>query len=732
MAEKTASQQQICHWLVDEMSLQSWQIDNSVSLLSDGATVPFVARYRKEQTGELDEVVLRQLQQRLSYFNELMDRKATVIKTITEAGALSAELRAKIEGVRDKAQLEDLYLPFKPRRRTRATMARERGLQPLADLILDSAVAWNHVQQRAQQLTAASTELADADAALRGAGDIIAEGYSEQGDVRTLVRQRTWAAGVLKSSVTKGFAGKLSKYETYYEFSQPLRLVPSHRLLALRRGEKEDVLRLTLQAPVDELLPQLEKKLLRCAGPRYPFLQAVVADSYQRLLAPAIEVELFLKAKQNADDAAIKVFADNLRHLLLAPPAGTKRVLGVDPGLRTGSKLAVVDHTGCFLAYDTIYPHTGKGSASTAQKTFLALVEKYKIEMVAVGNGTAGREMEQFCRQALQGAGDSSTANVAVVMVSEAGASIYSASDCAREEFPDLDLTIRGAISIARRLQDPLAELVKVEPKSIGVGQYQHDVSQKGLQSALDAVVESSVNYVGVDLNTASAALLSYVSGIGPALARSIVRYRDENGSFKRRKDLLNVPRLGAKAYQQAAGFLRVAAGDPLDNTAVHPEHYSLVKRMARDVGCGVDQLLQQPRQIETLPLDNYVAEGVGLPTLRDIRSELLKPGRDPRQEFQTAQFDDAVTKIGDLHVGMILNGCVTNVAAFGAFVDVGVHQDGLVHVSQLANRFVKDAAECVHVGQLVRVKVLSVDENRRRISLSIKQVADAEMIAKR
>lgn len=724
MDEKREAQQQICCWLVEGAALKLWQVENTVELLNGGATIPFVARYRKEQTGELDEVVLRQLQEQLCYFNDLNDRKATVVKTIAAAGALTADLRAQIHSVREKALLEDLYLPYKPRRRTRATMARERGLEPLAVQILNQRVEWHQVQQLAQRLTTANDELDSADMALRGAGDIIAEGYSEQSDVRTLVRQRTWAVGVLKSTVAKGFDGKISKYETYYDFSEPIRHIPSHRLLAMRRGEKEDVLRLTLVAPAEELVRQLAKKLLRCSGQRYQFLLKVVSDSYQRLLAPAIEVELRLNAKNSADEAAIKVFADNLRHLLLAAPAGSLRVLGVDPGLRTGSKLAVVDETGCFFDHETIYPHTGKGSASAAKATFLSLVEKYNIQIVAVGNGTAGREMEQFCRQALQEFGGDH-AKVAVVMISEAGASVYSASDCAREEFPDLDLTIRGAISIARRLQDPLAELVKVEPKSIGVGQYQHDVNQKELKTALDAVVESCVNFVGVNLNTASSALLSYVSGIGPALAKAIVLYRDDNGAFVRRKDLLKVPRLGAKAYQQAAGFLRVTHGEPLDNTAVHPEHYALVKRMASDAGCTVPELLGQTEKIEVLALDLYVDETIGLPTLRDIHAELLKPGRDPRQQFQTAEFRDDVTQIGDLHVGMILNGCVTNVAAFGAFVDVGVHQDGLVHVSQLANRFVKDAADCVHVGQLVRVKVLSVDEKRRRIGLSMKQVGE-------
>lgn len=707
-------------WLAEQGRWQPWQIANSLALLQGGATIPFIARYRKEQTGELDEVELRALQEQFDYYSELEERKGTVLRTIEQAGQLTPALHAQIVALREKAVLEDLYLPFKPRRRTRAAQARERGLEALAERILDAAAPWSAVLDLAQSAAAACEELEDDQAALKGAGDIVAERFSEHSAARALVRQRTWAQGIFSACVSKEAAGQVTKFESYYQYAELLRTIPSHRMLALRRGEKEQVLQLSLHAPEETILAALADLLVVGSGQRREFLLAVLADAYQRLVAPAIEVELRLEAKKEADRAAIQVFADNLRHLLLAAPAGSLRVLGIDPGLRTGSKLAAVDETGRFLEHQTIYPHTGKGAVAAAEAAFIALVKKQRIQMIAVGNGTAGREMEQFARHCLETA----QLSCPVVMVSEAGASVYSASDLAREEFPELDLTIRGAISIARRLQDPLAELVKVDPKSIGVGQYQHDVDQRALKTALDAVVESCVNFVGVDLNTASAALLSYVSGIGPALARAIVHYRDEQGAFQRRAQLLKVPRLGAKAYQQAAGFLRVRGTDLLDNSAVHPEHYAVVTAMAHDAGLAVSALIGNRSAIDRLELGRYVNAEVGLPTLRDIRDELLKPGRDPRQEFVTANFRDDVTKISDLSPGMCLQGCVTNVAAFGAFVDIGVHQDGLVHVSELADRFVKNPADIVSVGQLVEVRVLAIDEARRRISLSMKKPA--------
>ncbi|MCP3177049.1 MAG: Tex family protein [Desulfuromonadales bacterium] len=705
--------------LVEETALSPSQVRNTVELLQEGATVPFIARYRKERTGELDEVQVRTLEERFDYFKELEERKTTVLATIDEQGKLTPELKARIEACRQKNELEDLYLPYKPKRRTKATIARERGLEPLADLIAAQQVKSGSLQEVAAPFVDPDKEVADADAALEGAGHILAERLSEDADVRALVRRLTWEQGVFVSKVAPDKAGAVSKFEMYYDYQEPLRLIPSHRMLAMRRGEKEEVLRLSLLAPEEEILRGMQTRLITGPSLFGNFLQGVAADAYRRLLAPSIEVELRLEAKKAADEAAIQIFADNLKNLLLLPPAGSKRVLGVDPGLRTGSKLAVVDETGRYLENATIYPHTGAGKIAPARAELLRLLKDHGIEMIAIGNGTASREMDQFVRETLREAG----LQLPVVIVNEAGASVYSASDIAREEFPDLDLTVRGAISIARRLQDPLAELVKIDAKSIGVGQYQHDVNQTALKKALDAVVESCVNYVGVDLKTASWALLSYVSGIGESLARAIVRYRDEHGAFASRKALLKVPRFGDKAFEQAAGFLRIREGEnPLDNTAVHPENYALVKKMATDLGVSVEKLAANEELIDLIDLKRYVDGEVGLPTLRDIVAELKKPGRDPREAFQAVAFREDVVEIGDLKEGMLLQGTVTNVAAFGAFVDVGVHQDGLVHISHLADRFIKDPNDAVKVGEIVKVKVLAVDVPRKRISLSIKE----------
>lgn len=704
--------------LQQETGLSLHQIEQTVALLEGGATVPFIARYRKEATGELDEVQIRLLEERLAYLKELDERRATVLKTIDEQGRLTPELKARILACRQKTELEDLYLPYKPKRRTKATMAREQGLEPLADEIFTATGTTIDLETLAQPFIVPELGVEDAATALQGAGFILAERFSDTAEARALVRERTWEQGVFCSQPQRGKEGALSKYEMYYDFSEPLKQVPSHRMLAMRRGEKEDVLRLQIQVPEAEILSRLAQLLLPPTTACRDWLLEVVRDAYHRLMAPSIEVELRLKAKQAADEEAIRVFAENLRHLLLAPPAGSYRVLGVDPGLRTGSKLAVVDATGRFLEHATIYPHTGGGRVESAKQELRRLVDRHHIEMVAIGNGTAGREMEQFVRLCLKDAG----VKLAVVMVSEAGASVYSASDIAREEFPDLDLTVRGAISIARRLQDPLAELVKVDPKSIGVGQYQHDVSQTALKKSLDQVVESCVNYVGVDLNTASAALLGFVSGIGETVAKSIVRYRDEQGAFSERKQLLQVPRFGHKGFEQAAGFLRIRNGkQALDNTAVHPERYALVERMASDVGVDVPALISKPQLLEQIDLKCYLTDDVGLPTLRDIITELKKPGRDPRDSFNATGFREDVMDIGDLKEGMTLNAVVTNVAAFGAFVDVGVHQDGLVHISQLADRFIKDPNEVVKVGQQVQVRVLEVDAQRKRISLTMR-----------
>ena len=709
-------------YLVEESGLKFPQVDNTVELLREGATVPFIARYRKERTGELDEVQIRSLEERLAYFGELEERKVTVLKTIEELGKLTPELKGRIEATRQKTELEDLYLPYKPKRRTKATIARERGLEPLAALIAAQELKTGTPEEAAAPFVAPEKEVPDAAAALAGAGHILAEGLSEDADARALVRQLTWEQGVFRSQVAAEKVGAVTKFEMYYDYQEPLKVIPSHRMLAMRRGEKEEVLRLAIDAPETDILLRLKARLLKGESIFRPLLEAVAEDAYRRLIAPSIEVELRLEAKKKADEAAIEVFAQNLKNLLLLPPAGGKRVLGVDPGMRTGSKLAAVDGTGKFLEHVTIYPHTGEARVPQAKRDLLRMIRDHAIEMVAIGNGTGSREMDRFIRDTLKEAGLS----VAVVVVNEAGASVYSASDIAREEFPELDLTIRGAISIARRLQDPLAELVKIDPKSIGVGQYQHDVSQSALKKALDATVESCVNFVGVNLNTASWALLAYVSGIGESLAKAIVRHRDEQGSFADRKGLLKVPRFGAKAFEQSAGFLRIRGGThPLDNTAVHPENYKLVGTMAADLGVSLAQLASDSALAGKIELKRYVGETVGLPTLRDILEELKKPGRDPRAAFEAVAFRDDVQEISDLQEGMVLPGTVTNVAAFGAFVDIGVHQDGLVHVSHLSDRFVKDPNEAVKVGEIVRVKVLAVDVPRKRISLSIKEALE-------
>ena len=712
-------------YIIEATTLKPFQVENTVELLQEGATVPFIARYRKEHTGELDEVQIRTVEELFSYFCELEERKITVLKSIEEQGKLTEELRERIVASRQKTEIEDLYLPFRPKRRTKATIARERGLEPLADIIAAQELTVGTAEEAAYSFIDPEKEVPDATAALVGAGHILAERLSDNADARAMVRRLTKEQGVINARVAANYKEQVTKFEMYYDYQEALKDVPSHRMLAMRRGEKEEVLYLSISAPIEQIVTALKSRLILRESIFAPLLEQVAEDSYKRLIAPSIEVELRLESKERADEAAIHIFARNLRELLLAPPAGGKRVLGIDPGFRTGSKLAAVDATGRFLEHVTIYPHIGESRIPQAKQDLLRMLESHAIEMVAVGNGTAGREMEMFVKETLQGVGKQPP----VVSVSEAGASIYSASDIAREEFPDLDLTVRGAISIGRRLQDPLGELVKVDPKSIGVGQYQHDVDQGMLKKSLDAVVESCVNYVGVDLNTASWALLAYISGIGPALAKAITKYRDENGPFSTRKALLKVPRFGAKAFEQAAGFLRIRNGKyPLDNTAVHPERYQLVEAMVADLGVSLPELLSDSTLICRINLKLYVTQDIGVPTLTDIIEELKKPGRDPRSQFQTVTFRDDIREIRDLKEGMILQGVVTNVAAFGAFVDIGVHQDGLVHISHLANRYVKDPNDAVKVGQVVTIKVLSADVGRKRIALSIKEAMQKEL----
>ncbi|MFZ4857207.1 MAG: Tex family protein [Desulfuromonadaceae bacterium] len=706
-------------YIIEATGLKQFQVEHTVELLQEGATVPFIARYRKEYTGELDEVEIRTIEEQFTYFCELEERKISVLKTIEEQGKLTPGLRDRIENSRQKTEVEDLYLPYKPKRRTKATIARERGLEPLADIIAVQDVTAGTPEDVAYPFIDPEKDVPDAATALEGAGHILAERLSDNADARAMVRRLTKEQGVMSSRVAAAYKGQVTKFEMYYDYQEPFKAVPSHRMLAMRRGEKEEILYLSIAAPVEEVLAGLKSRVILRESIFTALLEGVAEDAYKRLIAPSIEVELRLEGKDRADEAAIQVFARNLRELLLAPPVGGKRLLGIDPGFRTGSKLAAVDATGRFLEHVTVYPHIGEGRIPQARQDLLRMIENHAIEMVAVGNGTAGREMEIFVKETLAAAGR----KLPVVSVSEAGASIYSASDIAREEFPDLDLTVRGAISIARRVQDPLGELVKVDPKSIGVGQYQHDVNQGMLKKALDCVVESCVNYVGVDLNTASWDLLAYVSGVGPALAKAITRYRDEHGSFAARTSLLKVPRFGAKAFEQAAGFLRIREGkQPLDNTAVHPERYQLVETMAADLGVTLTQLVADSTLVSSINLKRYVTESVGVPTLTDIIEELKKPGRDPRSQFQAASFRDDIREISDLKEGMMLQGVVTNVTAFGAFVDIGVHQDGLVHISHLAKRYVKDPNDAVKAGQVVKIKVLSADAGRKRIALSIKE----------
>ena len=685
--------QKVLPRLSAELGIPGGQIAAVAKLLGEGNTIPFIARYRKEVHGNLDEVQISKIQERLGYYAELEDRRATILKTIEEQGKLTDELRAKIEACMQKNALEDLYQAYQPKRRTRAMIAKEKGLEPLADKI------WDHAPYEGT------------DEELQGARDILAERIADLADVRGLVRDAFAKKAVVTSEVVTPKPAEPTKYEQYYDFQEPIAEIPSHRFLAIRRGQKEGVLWVRLVVDKAPLVARIAE--IVGAGDDAN-LHLAVEDAYKRLLAPSCEIDVNVEKKLEADRQAVEVFAENLRHLLLAAPLGEKKVLAIDPGIRTGCKVAMLDATGKFLVNTVIYPMQ---RTAEAQETLAKIVEHFHPEAVAVGNGTAGRETEAFVRDVLKLIG---AKDVMVVSVSESGASVYSASETARAEFPDLDLTVRGAISIGRRLQDPLAELVKIEPKAIGVGQYQHDVHQPLLEAKLDEVVVSCVNRVGVELNTASAPLLTRVSGVGPSLAKRIVAWRDENGAFKSRRDLLKVTGLGAKAFEQCAGFLRIrGAANPLDASAVHPERYALVETMAADLGVGVGELVGNAQLADKIDVRRYITNDVGEPTLKDIVSELKKPGRDPRAVFEKPAFRDDVTTIDDVQEGMTLEGIVTNVAAFGAFVDIGVHQDGLVHVSELADRFIRDPNEVVKVGDKIKVKVIGVDKARQRISLS-------------
>ncbi|MEY2976458.1 MAG: hypothetical protein RLZZ435_595 [Cyanobacteriota bacterium] len=718
--------------LAQELSLRSGQVQAALDLLAEGATVPFIARYRKERTGELDEIQLRQLAERHQYLLELNARKQTILETIAAQGKLTPALQQQIEPCLSKTELEDLYLPYRPKRRTRATIAREKGLEPLAREIdrlnqrgekrvnLEN-IAQAYCRPEAGTETNAGQVGTVADA-LKGAADILAEELAEQAPLRSLVRQYLLKHGILRSKVKGDSPEGTTKYEMYRNYQMPLRQIAPHNLLAVLRGEKEGLLRVALDFEEDPLLDQiLDRQLRSPAQSLQVFYQDLVKDAFHRLMKPSLSNEIMAEKKAWADGESIQTFADNLKNLLLAAPGGMKPTLGIDPGFRTGCKVAVVSETGQFLDYKVIFPHLGKGKQEEAATILQHLIAQYHIALIAIGNGTAGRETEAFVRESLQTVEHPPIP----VMVNESGASIYSASEVAIAEFPDLDLTVRGAISIARRLQDPLAELVKIDPKSIGVGQYQHDVDQKQLKQKLDETVESCVNYVGVDLNLASRELLTYVSGITPTVANNIVEYRNQIGAFSDRQSLLKVKKLGPKLFEQAAGFLRIRNGkNPLDNTAVHPERYALVQQMLQDLGIAPTQIQQattQLKQLKQINLDRYTTDTVGAPTLRDILRELEKPGRDPRAQFSYATFKPEIRSISDLEVGMTLEGIVTNVANFGAFVDIGVHQDGLVHISQMADRFVQDPKDIVQVGQVVTVRVMEIKEKLKRISLSLR-----------
>jgi uncharacterized protein len=699
-----------------ELGLRPNQVSAALELLLAGNTIPFVARYRKEATGELDEVQLRDVRDRHEYLAELDERRAAILKSIDEQGKLTPELKAQIDRAETKAVLEDLYLPYKPKRRTRATIALERGLGPLAELLWAGETADAELRARAASFVDAEKGVASADDALAGARDVAAERVSEDASARAYVRDQVRLRGVLESKAARGKENEVSKFQDYYDFSGPLKDMPSHRILAVRRGETEGFLTARIVAPDEEIVAALRRRFLD--GHRAPEQMGMaVEDAYRRLISPSVEVEVRMELKTRADEEAIAIFGKNLEALLLQPPAGGRTVLGVDPGYRTGCKLAIVSNTGALVSTGIVYLH----QEDRARRELASLIQQHNVELVAVGNGTASRETDKLAKDAVRDLpGDK---RPAVVMVNEAGASVYSASDIAREEFPELDLTMRSAVSIARRLQDPLAELVKIDPKSIGVGQYQHDVSQTRLKRRLDETVESCVNRVGVELNTASPALLSYVAGIGPTVAQRIVQQRDGEGPFRSRAELLKkVPGLGPKTYEQAAGFLRVRGGaHPLDASAVHPERYRLVEQIAKDLSVDMTTLVGNEAAVSRIDLTKYVGDGVGLPTLEDIVAELKKPGRDPREQFEAPAFRDDVQTLDDLKEGMSLQGTVTNVVAFGAFVDVGVHQDGLVHVSELSDRFVRDPNEAVKVGDRVTVRVMSVDVPRKRIALSMK-----------
>lgn len=697
-----------------ELKIPEKQVIAVSELLSQDATIPFIARYRKEATGSLDEVEITKIRNKLDQLKTLSDRKNTILKSLETNNHLTDDLKNKVEEADSLPELEDIYLPYKPKRRTKASIAREKGLEPLALSIMKQKEG--SPSEKAQDYLDPQKEVHTIEDALNGANDILAEIISENSTARSRLRDLFFNKGSFVCSVATGKEESGKKYQQYFDWTEPVKTAPSHRVLAMRRGEKETILNLSIYPPGDDAIELLSKIFIKSGNENAQFVKKAIEDSYKRLLSKSMETEIRVKTKEFADRDAIRVFSDNLRQLLLASPLGSKKILGIDPGFRTGCKLVCLNRQGKLLEHTTIFPNISDKKNKEAEDTLLRLCNKHKIEAIAVGNGTAGRETEAFVKK-IQFANKTQ-----VILVNESGASIYSASEIAREEFPDIDLTVRGAVSIARRLMDPLSELVKIDPKSIGVGQYQHDVEQNLLKSKLDDVVESCVNNVGVDVNIASAQLLNYVSGLGPVLAKNIVNYRDENGPFKHRKELKKVQRLGPKAFEQSAGFLRINNGTmPLDSSAVHPESYHIVDKMAADLKCPVESLINDTSLLEKINISHYVNEKTGLPTLKDIIGELAKPGRDPREKFQEFSFTSGVDKISDLKEDMILTGIITNITAFGAFVDIGVHQDGLVHISEISDTFVKDLSKVVRVHQAVKVRVLETDVDRKRISLSMR-----------
>lgn len=708
--------------IATELKLENAKVRATIALLSEGATIPFIARYRKEVTGSLDEVVIAQIRDRQAQLEELDKRRQSILESLTERSLLTDELKAKIEKAVTLTELEDVYLPFRPKRKTRASAAREKGLEPLAKELF--AGSPKDPPTEAARYIDAEKGVASAEDALAGARDIIAEWIAEDEHARKEMRKFWFARSSFSSLMVKGKETEGAKFKDYFDWTENVTSIPSHRILAMLRGETEGFLKLKINPPEEEALQMLERRFVKGGNRSWEQCRLAAQDSYKRLLAPAMETELRANLKERADEGAIDVFVRNVRELLMAPPLGQKAVLAVDPGFRTGCKIVCLDRQGALLHHDVIYPlfeGNNQSQASKAEQKVIELLKKHNIEAIALGNGTASRETESFLRGINYK--DAGLPNIPIVVVNESGASIYSASEIAREEFGDYDITVRGAVSIGRRLMDPLAELVKIDPKSIGVGQYQHDVDQTALQRSLDDTVISCVNAVGVELNTASKQLLSYVSGLGPQIAANIVKYRDENGAFASRAQLKKVPRLGPKAFEQCAGFLRIRdAKNPLDTSAVHPERYELVERMAKDAGFSVAALINNESNTAKIEINKYVDKEVGLPTLKDIIKELEKPGRDPRSQLEPVKFADGIHSINDLREGMRLPGIVTNVTAFGAFVDIGVHQDGLVHVSELADKFIKDPSTFVKVNQQVSVVVMQVDKDRKRISLSMKR----------